>query len=382
MKKVLIIWKDFYPWDVRIEKFCRTLSKSYDITLLCRWGIGQELQENKDGYTIVRVNFFNKTFLTLPVNRNPFWTIALNKYVKSFQPDLIIVREMHIALNAGLIAKKFNIPIIMDMAENYPAAMRLFKKYNSNMLIRSLVHDVRLPDMIERASLNVMDGVITVCDEQILRLKSLNFVGETQVIHNTPHSLKTNQDISKIIGNNEITIGHHGWLSKDKDISKFIEIFTKACKINKNLKLKIAGVGECYEDYLKLVGESNSSIEFLGKYDYDDLNNVLSTFSFGILPYEPNDFNNYTIHNKIFDYFNLGKPVIVSNANPLKRIIEESGAGLVYDFNDDSSLYKLLINLNFDNYKIMSDNAKSICINKYNWDIDSTYLTNFIERFI
>ncbi len=126
----------------------------------------------------------------------------------------------------------------------------------------------------------------------------------------------------------------------------------------------------------------SGKILFLGKYNYDDLQIIVNNCDYGIIPYQISDFNNYTIHNKIFDYFALGKPVIVSEVTPLKRIISETQAGLVVDCENVESLVNILLNLDKYNYQLMSDNAVKSFGNKYNWEVDAIELIRFVNKFI
>jgi glycosyltransferase involved in cell wall biosynthesis len=153
---------------------------------------------------------------------------------------------------------------------------------------------------------------------------------------------------------------------------------------NKNIELIIAGDGECKNEYQELVSKfrNKNKIHFLGSYDYQTLPQILAKSDIGVIPYQINDFNNYTIHNKVFDYFALGKPVLVSLANPLVRVINETKAGLAMDFsNEKSSAFAIEEILNAD-IETMSKNALEAAQNKYNWDVDAKILCDFITSFM
>ena len=49
-----------------------------------------------------------------------------------------------------------------------------------------------------------------------------------------------------------------------------------------------------------------------------------------IIPHEKCELTNTTVPNKLFEYFCYGKHVIVSDAAPLKRIINETNSGIVF----------------------------------------------------
>ena len=386
MKKILYIWKDVYPWDIRVQKVCESLAKNgYEVFLLCRWKKGQKKSEIINGINVIRVGFGRPSFMTIPLQFNPIWDNAIEFNIRKIKPNLIIIREILLAISAGRFAKKYGIPVIMDMAENYPAAMRDFKKYNQSKFLKYAVHKLKLPDKIEKTSVALMDGIFVVCDEQIQRLSdNYNFDKKRiSVVHNTItrgvlKPVKTTKD-DKII-----TILHHGWMSGEKSLTNLIKAFKITIKSNQNLKLVLAGNGECEDEYKQLAIEEIKSgkIVFLGKYNYDELQVIINQCDYGIIPYQVSDFNNYTIHNKIFDYFAVGKPVIVSEVAPLKRIMLETNAGIIANCENVESLSQTLSELSKNNYDLLSSNAYKSFENKYNWEEDGRVLLNFIHKFI
>jgi len=386
--KILYIWKDKYPWDVRVEKFCKTLSEAgHDVFLLCRWK-GEKLKEELiDGFHISRVGYNKSSIVSEPLSINPYWRKEIRKAIEIFKPNLIIVREILLAQAAVKYAVSKDIPVIMDMAENYPAAMKLWKKYKSDIIRKFLVHKIHLPEKIERKSVVKMDGIITVCDEQIKRL-NVDFGIDTDkctVVHNTPsiNSFPNNQ-IQDYKIKNTITFGHHGFTSDDKRIDNLIIGFDAAADFFNHIHLRIAGEGESFISLEKLVAtcKHKDRIYLTGKYDYKDLHLILDSIDIGVLPYEVNDFNNYTLHNKIFDFFHTGKPIIVSPANPLKRVVSETSTGIIAASSSSESIRSAIEEIMNSNLNEFSENSKIASFIKYNWEYDSKILIEFIERYL
>ncbi|MGA1414988.1 MAG: hypothetical protein ACO323_08105, partial [Candidatus Kapaibacteriota bacterium] len=119
------------PEEVRAEKICSFLAGSgHKVVMACKWSGESEIREQRDGYTIIRIGK-GKGFLSTCFPGNPVWSSALSSILHEFNPQLIICREM-IPAQACVKANNNNIPIILDMAEHYTAAMREWKKYNTN----------------------------------------------------------------------------------------------------------------------------------------------------------------------------------------------------------------------------------------------------------
>lgn len=394
-KKILYISKEDFPWDIRTDKICSSLSERYEVSILCRHQHNSLESEYYNDIYIKRIGFsFKSIFWTFPLSINPIWKYEIEKYIKECKPNLIIVREMHLAYAAGKLAQKYNIPIIMDMAENYPAAIKLWKKYNNSALKRYLFHKLKLADNIEVNSLKYMNGVITVCDEQHSRVQSLTKnILSFKTIYNTPEkntfSKKTN------IISDKITFGHHGHLTAEKKINVLLKSFILLCDLYYNSKshnqannidfqLLIAGDGDCFQDLTNIANKSEfkDRITFTGNYEYAKLNKILDKIDVGVIPYEFNNFNNFTIHNKIFDFFAKGIPVIVSKAIPNANVVYSTNSGIVCDCEIVEELTHSMFEIIGNKYNYYAENSYFAFNNKYNWDIDSNNLIDFINDCI
>jgi glycosyltransferase involved in cell wall biosynthesis len=188
---------------------------------------------------------------------------------------------------------------------------------------------------------------------------------------------------------------HHGFLTGEKSIKNLILGFEIAAnnlaKKNIEIQLVIAGSGECENEYKEIVSnfQNNSNEEisakrfnFLGNYNYESLPKILEKVDVGVIPYPLNGFNNYTIHNKIFDYWAIGKPVLTSLNKPLIRIIDETKAGIYHDFSTPENAAKAIEIVATSDISEMSQNALEAAENKYNWQQDSKNLVAFLEKFV
>lgn len=383
---ILYVWKSEYPWDIRIDKICSSLANAgANVVILAKYE-GEDLQFEKfKNYSIYRVGLGKSKISTSPVPYNRFWYNSIFDTVKKFNIDLIIVREIMLAEQAGKIGKRLKIPVIMDMAENYPALMRLWKKYRSGFLNKLLYHKLGVAEWTESITVDLMDGIIVVCPEQVERLfeKFLFPREKVAVIYNTPPKDFVKNVNKNISCDKRIKFCHHGHLTDEKKITPFLNAMLKVPNHPERFTFCIAGAGESLEELLAIHKSAGApdNIIFYGKYNYEELGEIISACDYGVLPYEPNDFNNYTIHNKIFDYFAYSKPVIVSNVRPLSKIADETNACKVVDFDNVESTRKLFDNIGDYDYNNLSQNAKSAFESKFNWEIDCQNLIKFINNF-
>jgi len=151
MPKILYVWKGKYPWDIRVEKFCKSFIKNgFEVFLVARWAENQPVRENYKGINIIRAGYQKNYKLTQPVSFNPIWSNCIKKVVNEVNPDLIMPRDIMLAETCGRIGRKYDIPVVMDMAEHYPAAMKGWKKYSDNIFLRILVHSFNVPEKVEK----------------------------------------------------------------------------------------------------------------------------------------------------------------------------------------------------------------------------------------
>ena len=162
--------KDHIHLKYALKKICESLVQfGYDVTILCKWNNEVNQKEVINGIKIIRAGYQKKSFLFAPVPYNIFWKNEIRNAIEDINPDLIINREFFLMTETSSIAKPKKIPIIMDMAENYPAAMREFKKYDKP-LFKLFFRNLKLPDKYEKYTLKLIDGLIVVCDEQKQRI--------------------------------------------------------------------------------------------------------------------------------------------------------------------------------------------------------------------
>lgn len=388
MKRILYIWKGPYPFEVRIEKICNSLVKfGYDVTILCRWCKNTAMREERGKLYIIRAGYqkSDAEYMYLPFNPN--WKRTISETIDEVKPHLIINREFYLLTETLDCANRKNIPVIVDMAENYPAALREFR--NSQTFLKQLLfRTMRLPDLYEKYCIPKANGVIVVCDEQIPRLRSIGVKEKICIVQNTP--VANFQRITEKSKSDVLRFVHHGYLSGDKSILEFVKGFLAAAENREDIELIIAGKGECYDLYKSVIEQSKvrKSVKLLGAYENSQLPKILANADIGVLPFKPTDFNNFTIQNKIFDYFAAGLPVLVSECKPLMRIIRETNAGWIYDCSTAENCKKAIemttkIFLAESKSKIKyKKNALYAYESKYNWATDEKELVEFIELYI
>src|SRR5260370_40977132 len=60
---------------------------------------------------------------TLPAFFNPRWLRHIISVARQTRAEVVLCRDLPLAVPSILVAKRLDIPVILDMAENYPAML-------------------------------------------------------------------------------------------------------------------------------------------------------------------------------------------------------------------------------------------------------------------
>lgn len=385
-KRILYIWKSPYPWDVRAEKICKSLGKNnFDVALLAKWAAGQPYSDDFGLFSVYRAGVGKPLWKLKPFSLNPVWRKAIKNVVNTHKPDIIISRDIMLAEAACEIAHKHRIPCIIDMAENYAAVMKGWRKYKKNIFVKTIVHTLKLPDRTERRSVALADGMITVCEEMSDRFNRLyGFPYERmQVVSNTPE-LEWFADCRKGASKPPKIIAYQGAINSERNLTVFLKGFILAAKKNKSIEFEASGVGEEVAMLRTIAAQSDCSqrIRINDRYAHSELPALIGRTDIGVLPFKINEHINNTVANKLFDYMAAGKPSIVSPAVPMERIINETGAGIVHDCSTPEKCAEAIDCILASDLTSMSEKGISAALSKYNWENDTQTLIKFLSKFI
>lgn len=386
MAKILYVMGIRIPDEVRAEKVCRALLKDgHEVTVLSRWFKGAPEREVYQGVTILRVGKHLPFWRSNPLSINPFWQKEILSAARQTGAQILITREMLIAEASANVAHTLGIPALIDMAENYPGAMRGWKKYQSKFILRLLVNTLHVPDWIEKRAVQASDGIIIVCNEQIERLhRAYGTSPENMVlVQNTPE-LELFEHVTKTCVSPPRVFAHHGYFTLDRGLEALGRGFILAASELPDISLLLAGIGETYDDVRAIVDISaiRDRVEFSGEFKLTSRAELYSKVDVGVMPYAADENFNFTIPNKLFDYMACGKPVIVSEAVPMKRVVLETGAGIVADCSTPEKIAAAIRRMRHADVQKMSENGRKAAEKKYNWAVDSERLCKFVRKFI
>ena len=397
--KILYIWDSDYPWDVRVEKICKSLLRhGYEVHIACRNLRNRPFEEIIDGIFIHRLKSYSSKrlnyTLSFPFFFNPLWVDLVKKVVKDHQIDLIIARDLPLCPLGILIAKKYKIPCIFDMAEDYVALVRDIWNDRKWQGFNFIVRNPYLAKLTELYCLKKADHILVVVEEaaEIVKKRGASSQKIT-IIRNTPDlklinsalSLKNKKNSLFQYIENKFTAIYVGGIQMGRGIQTVIDAIPKIKDIIQDFLFVIVGDGYAKNYFEKIIKEKGIERYAIlcGWVRHKDVYKYISVSKVGLIPHIVTDHTNTTLPNKIFDYMALGIPVIASDSIPMKRIITREKCGLFFKSRDANDLARCLIDLYcLDLINYFGNNGKKAVINKYNWKKDEKKLIKVIEKLL
>jgi glycosyltransferase involved in cell wall biosynthesis len=125
-----------------------------------------------------------------------------------------------------------------------------------------------------------------------------------------------------------------------------------------------------------------SYISFEGFQSETRLPSYIKASNICLIPHLKTIHTDNTIPHKLFQYMLLKKPVVSTNCNPIRRIVEETQSGKIYESNNPSELSKVVISLYEmkDGVSEMGNKGKNAVLERYNWKLAADNLVQLYKE--
>jgi glycosyltransferase involved in cell wall biosynthesis len=392
--RICLIFDGDYPWDIRVEKFAMALVEGgYEVHIISRNIARRLVYERQGKIHIHRLPIFASSrvnkMISFPAFFNPIWIIKIRQVIKLFNVNLVIVRDLPLALPGAFVGRLYGIPVLFDMAENYPDMLRDIWASDSFRLSNAFVRNPRLAEIIEMIALRTVSHTIVVVDESKQRLVNLGAKeSDVSVIGNLPvlwdgAISETTRRTSEKEQTPSLKLVYVGGLEPLRGLDVLLKEFPEIVKRNPAITFTIVGDGRWRQSLQDLVeGLSlDKHVTFTGRLSHDQALIKVRESDVGIIPHRVTPFTNTTIPNKLFDYMMLGKPVLASNITPIRRIIEAAQCGHCY--NDSRDLIEALGSLlDPATRRRLGENGRRAVLSQYNWKRESEHLLEIINTLL
>ena len=390
------VWDGDYPWDVRVEKVCRSLGRDHEVHLVSRNTTRRSTYERSNGLHIHRLPVVPwlpsrmNAAIGFPAFFNPLWIRAIWRTARRSGARLLLVRDLPLALTTLFVGRALGVPVVLDMAENYPAMIQDVWDSGRARVGDLLVRNPRLIRLVERMAVRLADHILVVVDESRERLMAMGVpTSKMTVVMNTP-TLERGGEHGREGGGglearrrDELVLVYLGILEVPRGIGTAIQAMREVRRRLPRARLVIIGSGRDegrFREEARIAGVT-ACVEFRGWVEYREALGCLSRCDVGLVPHHATASWQTTLPNKLFDYMSLGKPVIVSNVRPTERIVAEEGCGLVFRDRDAAALAEAIVALGDPALReACGGRGREAVRRRYNWEADERRLLGAMRR--
>jgi glycosyltransferase involved in cell wall biosynthesis len=377
-----------FPPDPRVANEARALVKAgHEVQILCLgYGSEQPAREEWQGVGIRRARigrwFHRKASavsLEVPAYR---WFIrrALRRFVKELGPEVLHVHDLPMVSEGVCAARRAGIPLVADLHENWPAALKNYG-YARRFPGRILISPERWARH-ERGILPHAERIIVVIEEARERILAQGIdPGRIVVVRNT-----VEVDDFRGFGIDEgilerfrdrFVLSYLGGFERHRGIETAIEAMPAIAREIPSALLLLIGKGST-ESSLRALAERlgvADRVVFEGYQPFRTFPSYIAASVVCLIPHLKNDHTDTTIPHKLFHYMLLGRPVLTSDCRPLRRIVEETGCGIVYPSGDHAGLAAAVARMADPALReAMGAAGQRAVREKYNWSRDAEAL--------
>lgn len=400
MRICMLLRKQFPP-DIRVEKEARALrAAGHKVVLLCRGDDDRPQTETIDGVDIVRIDTHHgissmqrrreslRYYRTLT---HPRWAAALDAYVQS-GIDAIHVHDLPLVRTGLSVGKRHNIPVVADLHENYPEAVRQWRRmYDRQAVLTQLPTlawftflPIRRLKRIEARCTRAADAVLTVCEEGRRHyLKDCQVAPDrVAVVSNTVERAQFDTETTPVSGyQDEFVLIYVGKYAPHRGLEAVVRALPAVIEEIPNCRLLIVGApgnetyGNAFRSLAQRLGITDH-ITFTGWVDFERVPAYMATADVCLVPHADTPHTQTTLPHKLFQYMAMTKPVLVSDVAPLKRIITETGAGLVAEAGESTEMADAILRFhrNPDWLTELGQKGCTAVQDKYHWTRDADKL--------
>jgi len=390
MMKALFVWDSEYPWDVRVEKICDTLIANGNEThIICRNESRRAEEEVYQSLRIHRVGLpgwvpkWLNSLGTFPAFVNPLWLVRLVRLIRRHKIQLIIVRDLPMALAAVLGGRICHVPVVLDMAECYPELLRAVWKFEPFRLVNVVVRNPRLADWVELCTLRMIRHTLVVVEESRDRLIRMGVdQGAITLVGNTPRHGRFKKAAASFPGclvahRDKFILMYVGFVNYSRGLDIVISALDKLVHHTDQIHLTLVGSGNAVGVLKELVNRLNLEqyVSFEGWIDNTLVPAYIASADVCVIPHRKCAHWDNTIPNKLFDYMAASKAVLASDVTPMKRIVTDTQCGLIYKDDDPDDCCAQLKRLMDPTLRErLGREGERAVVEKYNWDVDAERL--------
>ena len=391
MMRILYIWDADYPWDVRVEKICNSLAANgHEVHIAARNLRKSCVYERIAGLHIHRLrpraNDRLNYALSFPLFFSPIWLRHLQRIVRDHDIEMIIVRDLPMAIAGIWSGRRGRIPVILDMAEDYVAMVRVIWDYSKFHGLNLVIRNPYVAKLVERYAMRRVDHTLVVVEEMVDVVVNgggdrdkVTIVGNTPPLESFERSGSTAVDLGPI--QQRYSAIYTGGLEMARGIQVVLDAIPLIVREIPDFLFVVVGDGKTRPQLAGLAAEKHvqEHVMWIGWVDHDRIFDYIRSCDVGIIPHFVTPHVDTTIPNKLFDYMGCAVPVIASDSRPMKRVLEQERAGITFRSGDAEDLAQAVLQVR-NSAVDYGCNGMAAVRDKYNWFHDEKRLLHAVLK--
>lgn len=380
--RILMVLESDFPPDIRVENEVAALAgEGHEVHVAC-YSHHRQFEVRTDLPCTIHKTYIPPLIYKASVGALKsgiyfrFWKKFLRSVMRKHPFDALHVHDLPLASVGYALSREGGIRFTLDLHENWPALLDIAT--HTQTFLGKLLSSGQQWRRYEKRFVALADQVIVVVDEARERLIALGAdPARVHVVSNTVDPGHFNfSPGEKDPGT--VTMIYGGGINRHRGLQTVLKALPAIRDRIPDIRLKIIGPGSYTETLKKLSSELkvNDCVTFRDRVPLETLLREVSRADIALIPHLKTAHTDSTIPHKLFQYMYAGIPILASDCAPLKRIVEETGTGMIFRSQDSASFAESLSRLLSDQafLNAVPANGKRWVEEKYNWGNDARAL--------
>jgi glycosyltransferase involved in cell wall biosynthesis len=331
MARICIIRHGYFPWDPRVYRDARALvAAGHELDVICLRKEGELPRERLEGINIRRLPvshqrrgvkrylfeyaafaFLAGALVSARHIRRPYQIVQTHNV-----PDALVF--------SALVPKLLGARVILDLHEPFPElAVAKFGIHPGGRAYRLIEREQVLSCRFADRLLTVTEAIkASVVARGIPADKITVFhVAADEDLFNPaklpPELRRADPDVFRVVS--------HGALSRGRGLETLVRAVAVLKDELPDLRLELLGDGEIGAELKDLAQRLDAAdrVSLPGHLPFEEMLERIATADVGVVPYERNPYSEMVLTNKMFEYFNMRRPVIISATQAVTEAFDE-----------------------------------------------------------
>jgi glycosyltransferase involved in cell wall biosynthesis len=299
--------------------------------------------------------------------------------MRDFRPDIIYDRYAHFSFSAMWAARKFGLPVILEVNSPYSLQKRRWEK----------LYFPSLSKLGEQKIFNAASHIIAVSTpmKKIVMSYGVPDSRITVLPNGTdPHrflSRPGSKELKKNLGlEGKIVLGFVGILRSWHNIDKLLSTLEEINLRKLNAVMVFLGDGPSFDELTADTRRrfTEDTVKFLGRIPHADIPKYIDLFDIAISPHA----TSYSSPMKILEYMAMEKAILAPEMENVQELVEDGHTGILFKPNDSISLKEKLLMLIAEPTlrKNLGANARRKVLTGYTWSDNARKTLGLAEQLL